>query len=141
MFIHTCSVHKFISEISETGLDPAAKCVPIKPNLEANSKVILRDPKTNPGGSYIEGDTNKKGILRDSRDNPILGANQVHNTFFNRAAWIQAQDNNDSCKAAKTHLMSGKTPTTRAGDLSNEIRFLIRNANLASDGLLVTKGD
>merc|ERR1712240_530862 len=52
-----------------------------------------------------------------------------------------AQDNNDSCKAAKTHLMSGKTPTTKSGDLNNEIRFLIRNAKLASDGLLVTKGD
>ncbi len=37
--------------------------------------------------------------------------------------------------------MSGKTPTSKAGDLNNEIRFLIRNAKLASDGLLVTKGD
>ena len=37
--------------------------------------------------------------------------------------------------------MSGKTPTTKSGDLNNEIRFLIRNAKLASDGLLVTKGD
>ena len=37
--------------------------------------------------------------------------------------------------------MSGKTPTTKSGDLNNEIRFLIRNAKMAPDGLLVTRGD
>ena len=31
--------------------------------------------------------------------------------------------------------------TTKPGDLKNEIRFLIRHGKLASDGLLVTKGD
>ena len=95
---------------------------------------------------HTEDKINEEDILRDTEDassHPpvLLGANQVHNTFFNRAVWIQAQENNDSCKAAKTHLISGKTPTSKAGDLNNEIRFLIRNAKLASDGLLVTKGD
>ena len=35
----------------------------------------------------------------------------------------------------------GKTPTNKAGDMNNEIRFLIRNAPIAPDGLLVTRGD
>ena len=105
-----CSIHKFISEISTTVLDPASKCAPIKPIIEPEPDFIL-------------------------------GANQVNSTFFNRAAWIQAQENNDSCKAAKYHLMSGKTPTTMSGNLNNEIRFLIRTTKLAPDGLLVTRGD
>merc|ERR1712089_72419 len=67
-----CSIHKFISEISTTVLDPASKCAPIKP---------IPEPKPD----------------------FILSANQVNSTFFNRAAWIQAQENNDSCKAAKYH--------------------------------------
>ena len=37
--------------------------------------------------------------------------------------------------------MSGKTPSSKTGDVNNEIRFLIRNEKLAPDGLLVTKGD
>ena len=61
-------------------LDPAAKCAPIKPNVKGKPNV-----------------THQKDILRDPEDasddsQTFLGANQVHNTFFNRAAWIQAQD-------------------------------------------------
>ena len=44
-----CSIHKFINELSETIIDPAAKCAPIK----------------------------------------------TDNTFFNRAAWLQAQKNSE----------------------------------------------
>ena len=91
----TYSIHKFIAELSETVIDPATKCGPIK----------------------------------------------TTNTFFNRAAWLQAQNNSDSCRAAKSHLILGKVPTTKAGDMNNKIRFLIRHAKLAPDGLLVTKGD
>ena len=46
----------FIENLSKTILDPAAKCAPIKLNLEDNPNVtyckdILRDPEPNPGGS------------------------------------------------------------------------------------------
>jgi hypothetical protein len=49
----TCSVHKLITDLSETVLDPADKCAPIRLNLKDNPNVILRDPRTNPGGSYM----------------------------------------------------------------------------------------
>ena len=75
----TCSIHKFIQELSDSIIDPAARCALIK----------------------------------------------IENIFFNRAAWLQAQQNNDSCRAAKSHLISGKVPTSKAGDMNNEIRFLI----------------
>ena len=39
------------------------------------------------------------------------------------------------------HLISGKVPTSKAGDMNNEIRFLIKHATIAPDRLLVTKGD
>ena len=90
-----CAIHRFISDMSDTVLDPATKCGPIQPL----------------------------------------------NTFFNRAAWLQAQKNNDSCCAAISHLTSGKVPTSKPGDMNNEIRFLIKHATIAPDGLLVTKGD
>ena len=59
-----------------------------------HKNVILRDSRTNPGGSYMsvpqvsvpapccEGDTDKEGILRDNADGPVLGANQVNSTFL-----------------------------------------------------------
>ena len=69
------------------------------------------------------------------------GPIQPTNTFFNWAVWLQAQNNSDSCRAAKSHLTSGKVLTTKPGDMNNEIRFLIKHATIAPDGLLVTKGD
>ena len=75
----TCTIHKFITELSETLLDPAAKCAPLHADL----------------------------------------------SFFDRAAWIAAQDRSDSCRSAKQHLTTGKVPTTKSGDMNNEIRFLI----------------
>ena len=84
-----CSIHRFISDMSETVLDPATRCGPIQPL----------------------------------------------NTFFNQAAWLQAQRNNDSCRTAVSHLTSGKVPTTKPGDMNNEIRFLIKHATIAPDGL------
>ena len=132
-----CSIRKFIENLAETVLDPTAKCAPIQPNFKE---------ETDPECIHKMYVTDPDDILHDQEEDSAcpklsLGANQVHNTFFNRAAWIQAQDNNNSCRAAKTHLMSGKTPSSKAGDFNNEIRFLIRNAKLAPDGLLVTKGD
>ena len=47
----------------------------------------------------------------------------------------------DACKAAVSHLKSGKVPTNKPGDLNNEIRHYIRHDILAPDGLLVTAGD
>ena len=91
----TCSIHKFINELSDTVIDPASRCSPIKPDA----------------------------------------------SFFNRAAWKAAQDRSDSCRAARSHLTSGKVPLAKGGDLHNEIRFLIRNATIAPDGLLITKGE
>ena len=105
----TCLIQKFIKDLSETVIDPAAKCAPIQPNSGGSCMSVPQVP--------------------------------VHKTFFNRAAWLQAQNNNDSCRAAKSHLISRKIPTSKAGDLNNKIRFLIRHAKLAPDGLLVTKGD
>ena len=65
----------------------------------------------------------------------------IDTSFYNRAAWISAQERSNSCSSAKSHLITGKTPTNKLGDMNNEIRFLIRNATIAPDGLLVTKGD
>ena len=75
----TCSIHKFIDELSETVIDPAAKCAAIKPD----------------------------------------------SSFYNRAAWLAAQERSDSCKSAKLHLSTGKVPSQKPGDLNNEIHFLI----------------
>ena len=47
----SCSIHKFINDLSETVIDPAARCAPMK----------------------------------------------ADSSFFNRAAWLSAQENNDSC--------------------------------------------
>ena len=52
---------------------------------------------------------------------PNLAESHVHNTFFNTAAWLQAQNNKDFCRAAKIYLISGKTPTSKARDVNNEI--------------------
>ena len=91
----TCSIHKFISELSDSVMDPAAKCAAI--DL----------PPTN------------------------------HDTsLYNRAAWSSAQERSNSCRAAKSHLTTGKTPTNKSGDMNNEIRFLIRTATVAPDRLL-----
>ena len=62
-------------------------------------------------------------------------------SFYNRSAWIAAQERSNSCRSANSHLATGKVPTTKSGDMNNEIRFLIRNATIAPDSLLVTKGD
>ena len=96
----TCSIHKFISELSDSVMDPAAKCAAI--DL----------PPTN-----------------------------LDTSLYNRAAWRSAQEKSNSCRAAKSHLTTGKTPTNKSGDMNNEIRFLIRTATVAPDGLLVTEGD
>ena len=126
---NACSIHKFIDDLADTVLDPAAKCAALR---------------LNPGGSQASYPIHYD-ILSDPEEEfayqSSLGANQIHNTFFNRVAWLQAQENNDSGKAAKIYLTSGKTPTSKPGDVNNEIRFLIRNVKLAHDGLLVTKGD
>ena len=59
----------------------------------------------------------------------------------NRQAWRAAQNQSDSCKAAISHLQSGKVPSNKKGDLHNEIRHYVRTGILAPDGLLVTEGD
>merc|ERR1712030_141166 len=60
------------------------------------------------------------------------------NTMTNRQAWRAAQNQSDSCKAAISHLQSGKVPSNKKGDLHNEIRHYVRTGILAPDGLLVT---
>ena len=104
----TCSIHKFIQELTDTVLDPTAKCASLQPNpggsqasvpqVSVPARIeVLRDPKeefTPPEKS--------------TPPQPSLAAGQVHNTFFNRAAWLQAQSNSYSCRAAKIHLMSGE---------------------------------
>ena len=70
-----------------------------------------------------------------------LPPTSIDTSLYNRAAWISAQQRSNSCTSAKSHLLTGKTPTNKSGDMNNEIRFLIRTATIAPDGLLVTKGD
>ena len=62
-------------------------------------------------------------------------------SLTNRQAWIAAQTQSDACKAAISHLKSGKVPTSKPGDLNNEIRHYVRHGSLAPDGLLITAGD
>ena len=59
----------------------------------------------------------------------------------NWQAWKAAQNQSDSCKAAISHLQSGKVPSNKKGDLYNEICYYVWHGILASDGLLVTEGD
>ena len=65
----------------------------------------------------------------------------IDTLFCNRQAWKAAQLNSDSCKAAVSHLMSGKVPHSKPGDQQNKIRHYIRHAKLAPDGLLITARD
>ena len=65
----------------------------------------------------------------------------LDNSMTNRQAWKAAQNQSDSCKAAISHLQSGKVPSNKKGDLYNEICHYVRHGILASDRLLVTEGD
>ena len=90
----SCSIHKFINELTETVLDPATKSAAAKPD-----------------------------------------------SSFNWAAWIAAQDRSDSCRSAKHHLITGKDLLQKLGDLNYEIRFQIKTASIAPNGLQVAQVD
>ena len=66
---------------------------------------------------------------------------EVDTSFTNRIAWKKAQENSDSVKSAVAHMVSGKVPHSRPGDLYNEMRHYVRHGTLAPDGLLITTGD
>ena len=52
-----------------------------------------------------------------------------------------AHKQSDACKAAVSHLKSGRVPTNKPSDVNNKIRHYICHSSLASNGLLVTAGD
>ena len=109
-----CSIHRFISGLSDTVVDAAAKCGAVR--QESQEKLSLAAQTLS-----------SQYFLDDS--------------LTNRQAWRAAQSQSDSVKAAVSHLKSGKVPTVKGGDLNNEIRHYVRHGILEPDGLLVTEGD
>ena len=61
--------------------------------------------------------------------------------FGNRAAWKQAQENNQGCSSAKHFLSTGKPPPVgkNSGAYFNDVRHYCRKAIISKDGLLVVK--
>ena len=62
-------------------------------------------------------------------------------SFSNRQAWVRAQQSSDATKSAAAHLRTGKLPNSKPGQINNEMRFYVKHATLAPDGLLITTGD
>ena len=65
----------------------------------------------------------------------------VGTSFANRQLLVQAQSNSDACKAAISHLKSGKVPHSKPGQINNEMCYYVNNATLAPDRLLTTAGE
>ena len=121
-----CSIHRFINGLTDTIVDAAAKCAPIHP---------IQEPKQPPPAAQQE--TAHHQLASQDLSNQIT----LDTSMTNRQAWKAAQNQSDACKAAISHLKSGKVPSSKPGDTNNETRHYVRHASLAPDGLLVTTGD
>ena len=66
-------------------------------------------------------------VQQQQQIDPVLAAQEAETQLFldasltNRQAWISAKGQSDTCKVAISHLKSGKVPTSKPGDLNNEI--------------------
>ena len=76
-------------------------------------------------------------VLDPAAKNAAMVPNST--ALTNRASWLAAQKNCDSCKAAFYSLTSGKTPTSKVGTEHCATRLYCREAHIAKDGLLVVK--
>ena len=81
-------------------------------------------------------------VLEPEAKNCSLLTSQTEG-FTNKAAWRQAQMENQACQLAKHFLITGKPPSKAigkfTGELWNDVRQYCREVSVANDGLLIVK--
>ena len=133
-------INKFITNVNKIPLEVAH--VSGKAKLNEGADYQSRSPSTCNSDlcsicNFVK--ENIEGVIDPAAKNAAVAVVPLI-SMGNRQAWRKAQNQDPECKAAFSHIKSGKTPSAKAGDETLvTLRRYCREATIAKDNVLVVK--